>query len=94
MWSARDAMATTSLEDVREREKGLEGRGIVLGVGSGVDVGEGWMCSVESHEAETSSLCVREYARAQTPVECEERRVWVPVLRSILVGWISYIVTN
>ena len=68
-------MATTSLDVVSEREKGLEGSLIVLGVGSGVDLGDGWTWRVESHEAETRRECVEEYARAQTPAEWVERRV-------------------
>lgn len=35
MCRARDAIATTSLEAVREREKGFEGRGMVVGVEGG-----------------------------------------------------------
>lgn len=50
MCRAREAMATTSLVAVREREKGLLGSGIVAGMWAGR---EGWwMCRVESQEAE------------------------------------------
>ncbi len=50
MWRAREAMATTSLVGVRERENGLLGSGIVAGKWGGL---EGWwMWSVESQEAE------------------------------------------
>lgn len=50
MCRAREAMATTSLVGVREREKGLLGTGIVAGKWAGL---EGWwMCRVESQEAE------------------------------------------
>ena len=43
-------MATTSFVDVREREKGFEGREIVVGVWEGDWVW--WMWRVESQEAE------------------------------------------
>lgn len=50
MWRARDAIATTSLVAVREREKGLLGNETVMG---GFEASERWwMCSVESQEAE------------------------------------------
>ena len=57
MCRAREAIATTSFEGVREREKGFDGRGIVEGVGVVVAEGEMWcMCRVESHEAEIRRL--------------------------------------
>lgn len=58
MCRAREAIATTSLLGVREREKGLLGREIVT---CGL-VGEErwWMWRVLSHEAETRMFCWRE----------------------------------
>lgn len=55
MCRAREAMATTSLVGVREREKGLEGRWMVVGTWEGWD--GWWMCRVESQEAEISIEC-------------------------------------
>lgn len=52
MWRAREAMATTSLVAVSEREKGLLGNKIVVG---GFERSERWwMCSVESQDADIS----------------------------------------
>jgi len=56
MLRAREAMATTSLVAVSEREKGLLGREIVTG---GFLVPRWWMCSVESHEAEMRTFWAR-----------------------------------
>jgi len=53
-------MATTSLEGERARENGLEGRWIVAVGHSEVEAGAsepGWMCIVESHEAEMTREC-------------------------------------
>lgn len=52
MWRAREAMATTSLVAVREREKGLLGNEIVTGDFEGLE--RWWMCSVESQDADIS----------------------------------------
>ena len=55
MWSARVAMAMTSLVGVREMEKGFEGRAIEA---AGLEGEEGWwICRVESQEAETRMWC-------------------------------------
>ena len=53
----REERARTSLEGEREREKGLEGRGIMAGNGDVGVWGTWWMCRVESQEAEMRSLC-------------------------------------
>ena len=87
MCRAREAIATTSLVGVREREKGLLGRGILMG-GGGV-VSDGWLerrwtCRVESQEAETRMLWWRSYKTDLTPAAWEERTVCAPVVRSIL----------
>ena len=55
MCRAREAMATTSLVGVREREKGLEGRWMVVGTREGFD--GWWMWRVESQDADTSIEC-------------------------------------
>ena len=57
MWSALDAMATTSFVAVREMENGLSGREIVVG---GLDrLERWWICNVESQEAEMRIFLVR-----------------------------------
>ncbi len=57
MCRAREAMAMTSFVEVRETEKGLEGRAILE---AGIEGECGWwMCRVESQEAEMRSLCSR-----------------------------------
>lgn len=56
MCKAREAIATTSLVGVREREKGLFGSEIVTG---GFEVERWWICSVESQEAEIKRLWAR-----------------------------------
>ena len=48
-------MATTSLVGDSEIEKGLEGRGMMLG--TRVESSVWWMCRVESQDAEMRSLC-------------------------------------
>ena len=50
MWRMRAAMATTSFVAVREREKGLAGRGIEVASLSGLE--RSWKWRVESQEAE------------------------------------------
>lgn len=57
MCRAREAMATTSFVAVRETEKGLEGS-VMRDGGTEGECGW-WICSVESQEAETRSLCSR-----------------------------------
>ena len=83
MWTAREAMATTSLEEVTDMEKGLWGRGIVLIVGLG-DAERWWMWRVESQDEEMRRLCEGEKVRDLAPAVWEERTVWDLLLRSIL----------
>ena len=56
MWSAREAIATTSFVGVMDREKGFEGSDMTAGV-IGVSVPVRWTWIVESHDAETTILC-------------------------------------
>lgn len=51
MWRVREVIAMTNFEAEAEREKGLAGRGIVVGGVGGWE--RWWMCRVESQEAET-----------------------------------------
>ena len=57
MCKALEAIATTSLVEVREREKGLLGRDILTIGSDGLE--RWWMCNVESQEPETRILCCR-----------------------------------
>lgn len=54
MCKARFAMATTNFVEVREREKGFDGRGIVEGTRVVSEVW--WMWIVESQDAEMRIL--------------------------------------
>ncbi len=73
IWRAREAMATTSLVAVREREKGLLGREIVTGDLEGSE--RWWMWSVESQEADMSRFCDWAKRTDFTPALWEERTV-------------------
>ena len=84
MWRVRADIARTSFVGEREREKGFEGRGIVVGGFWGWC--RWWMCRVESQEVEIRMLWVGEWARERAGAVWVERTVWAPVLRSMLCG--------
>lgn len=69
MWRAREAIATTNLEAVAERENGLLGSLMTVTA----PFFREWMCRVESQEAEMRILWSSEKTTDLTPALCVER---------------------
>jgi hypothetical protein len=81
MFTARLAIATTSLLGDAVSEKGFDGSGTVEN-SPGRD--RSWRWSVESHDADISRLCDAENRMLRTPAACVERTVCAPLDKSIL----------
>jgi hypothetical protein len=79
MYTARLAMATTNLSDVRDIENDLLGREMMAGAWPGLESACTW--SVLSQEADTQRSVLDEYTTERAPLLCVLSTTESPVLR-------------